>query len=320
MNDMHLVTGGAGFVGSALVHMLLRRGHGVRVLDDFSRGRRGRLDVTHDRLHLVDGDVRCGDTVLTAAERCTAIWHFAAVNGTRFFYERPAEVLTVAVDGMMNVARACAMPSVRHLFLASSSEVYQTPSQVPTPETEILKIPDPLNPRYSYAGGKLISELVALHCAADALERVVIIRPHNIYGPDMGHEHVIPDLCRKVMALKTAETREGSLSIKGDGGQKRAFMHIDDFCRAVVLLHETPGAHGIYHVGSNEVVTIADLAHMIMDILGYRVPLQAEDAPAGETRIRLADISKIGALGFRPRISLRDGLPDVVEWYRAFHG
>ncbi len=101
-------------------------------------------------------------------------------------------MLEVGVKGMINVIDGCIKENVKELVLASSSEVYQTPEKVPTDETVALSIPDPLNPRYSYGGGKIISELMAINYGRKHFDKVVIFRPHNVYGPDMGWEHVIP--------------------------------------------------------------------------------------------------------------------------------
>src|SRR5205823_3221688 len=122
----------------------------------------------------------------------------AYVNGTEFFYSKPHLVLEVAVKGMMNVVDACLQIGVRDLVLASSSEVYQTAPVVPTDESAPLSVPDPLNPRYSYGGGKIIAELLAINYGRTHFDRVSIFRPHNCYGPDMGREHVIPQLASRL--------------------------------------------------------------------------------------------------------------------------
>ena len=181
-----LVTGGAGFIGSALVRSLAGSGAKVRVLDDGSRGAPRRLAGLVGTVELVNGDVRDPAVVDRACEGVDAVWHLAAVNGTEFFYSKPELVLDVGVGGMRNVIAAAITRGVRDLFVASSSEVYQTPPRVPTDESVPLSIPDPLNPRYSYAGSKLISELLALNYGRAHFRRVVVFRPHNVYSPDMG--------------------------------------------------------------------------------------------------------------------------------------
>ena len=158
-----LVTGGSGFIGSGLMKALVKRGNCVRVLDDNSRGNARRLAEVADHIEFIRGDIRDPGAVEGAARDMDEIHHLAYVNGTQFFYTRPDLVLDVGVRGIVNVIDACRKHGIGKLVLASSSEVYQTPPQIPTDESAPLTIPDPLNPRYSYGGGKLISELMAIN-------------------------------------------------------------------------------------------------------------------------------------------------------------
>ncbi len=187
-----------------------------------------RLGEMARQVEIVHGDIRDPAAVTAAARGVDAVWHLAYVNGTQFFYSKPHIVLDVAVRGMLAVLEALAAHEVPELFLASSSEVYQTPQLVPTPENISLSIPDPRNPRFSYGGGKIISELMALHSGHEALRRVVIFRPHNVYGPDMGDEHVIPQLSQR-MAVLAATARLGAvidLPIQGTGQETlRVYVH-----------------------------------------------------------------------------------------------
>ncbi len=206
-----LVTGGSGFIGSALVKALLKDGNAVRVLDDNSRGAPRRLADVQKDIEFIAGDIRDAATVHAAVRGVDEVHHLAFVNGTEFFYSAPELVLDVGVKGMVNVIDACRAANVRRLVLASSSEVYQTPPQVPTDESAPLIVPDPTNPRYSYGGGKIISELMAINYGRKFFDRVLIFRPHNVYGPDMGFEHVIPQfalrLKRAVAQHKTGKCR-----------------------------------------------------------------------------------------------------------------
>jgi UDP-glucose 4-epimerase len=181
-----LVTGGAGFIGSAVVRRLVEQGHRVRVLDNLSRGAARRLAGIEDQIEFMHGDIRDPARVALACEGVDEIHHLAAVNGTRFFYEQPELVLDVAVRGMLNVIDGARRHGVRRLALTSSSEVYQTPPNVPTAEDAPLTVPDVLNPRYSYGGGKIATELMAINYGRNGFDKVVIVRPHNVYGPDMG--------------------------------------------------------------------------------------------------------------------------------------
>ena len=153
----YLVTGGAGFIGSALTRKLVADGNEVCVLDDVSRGHQSRLDKAG--CDIVSGDIRDPQAVDDAIKGCTAVIHLAYLQGTQNFYTRPRQVLDVAMRGMVNVLSACERLGVRELLLVSSSEVYQVPPTVPTPETVPLMVPDPLNPRYSYGGGKSLASL-----------------------------------------------------------------------------------------------------------------------------------------------------------------
>ena len=311
-----LVTGGTGFIGSALVHALVRQGDAVRTLDDHSRGSGRRLDDIKGQFESRTGDVRDGDVVRQAVAGVDRVIHLAYVNGTELFYSHPELVLDVAVRGIVNVLDACRINSVRELILASSSEVYQTPPRFPTDELVPLVVPDALNPRYSYGGGKIISELMAINYGRTGFDRVVIFRPHNVYGPDMGREHVIPQLTLRLRALSGAGGKV-RLPVQGTGAETRAFVYIDDLVDGILVLLERGEHLGIYHVGSEEEITIADLAREIGRCLGREVEVQPGEIPVGSTVRRVPDISKMRALGYIPRVPLRDGLRTTVRWYDA---
>ena len=157
--------------------------------------------------------------VKDAIRGADCVCHLAYINGTEFFYSKPDLVLEVAVKGMVNVLDACVEHGVREFILASSSEVYQTPPLIPTPETVPLSVPDVLNPRYSYGGGKIISELLLINYGRKFFDRAMIFRPHNVYGPDMGTEHVIPQFITRMEALAAEPRRDASdrLSDSGNG-------------------------------------------------------------------------------------------------------
>jgi nucleoside-diphosphate-sugar epimerase len=143
------VTGGSGFIGSALVKALLRQGEAVRVFDDNSRGALRRLSEVESDVEFMSGDIRDSAAVDAAMRGIHEVHHLAFVNGTARFYSEPDLVLDVGVKGIVNVIDACRRHGVGRLLLASSSEVYQAPARVPTDENVPLVLPDPLNPRLS---------------------------------------------------------------------------------------------------------------------------------------------------------------------------
>jgi len=313
-----LVTGGSGFIGSALVKALLKNGNAVRVLDDNSRGAPRRLADIQKDIEFIAGDVRDAQTVDAAARGVDEVHHLAFVNGTEFFYSAPELVLDVGVKGMVNVIDACRASNVRRLVLASSSEVYQTPPKVPTDETAPLTVPDPTNPRYSYGGGKIISELMAINYGRKFFDRVLIFRPHNVYGPDMGFEHVIPQFALRLRrAMAQHQTGAVPFEMHGDGSQTRSFCHVNDLVRGVMVMRDKGEHLGIYHIGTTEEVTIGDLARRIAVYAGREIEFVSLPTPAGGTERRCPDIGKLVKLGFRPQVTLAQGLPPTVDWYFA---
>ncbi|HEY2755397.1 MAG TPA: SDR family NAD(P)-dependent oxidoreductase [Pseudolabrys sp.] len=311
-----LVTGGSGFIGSGLVKALVKAGAQVRVLDDNSRGAPRRLTEVENDIEFVGGDIRDAETVTRAAKGMDEVSHLAFVNGTEFFYSQPDLVLDVGVRGMINVIDACRAQGVGKLILASSSEVYQTPPQIPTDETAPLSVPDVLNPRYSYGGGKLISELMAINFGRKYFERVLIFRPHNVYGPDMGWEHVVPQFALRLKALADKQP-QGTLrfDIQGTGEETRSFCFIDDLVAGVMVMRERGEHLGIYHVGTTEALAIADVARRIATVAGRTIEIVPGKPAAGGTPRRCPDISKLGKLGYNPRVPLDVGLKPTVDWY-----
>ncbi len=311
----YLVTGGAGFLGSVLVHRLVRAGERVRVFDNLSRGLAARLDDIADDIEFVEADIRDSGAVEKAAKGVESVVHLAFVNGTEFFYSKPELVLEVGVKGIINVIDACMRHGIGELVVASSSEVYQTPRVFPTDETVPLTIPDPLNPRYSYAAGKITSEMVALNYGRKHIGRVLIFRPHNVYGPDMGWDHVVPQLILGMRKLKDVPRDPVQFPIQGTGEETRSFVYIDDFIDGVMLMMEK-GAHmGIYNIGTTEEMKIKEVARLVGEYFGRRVEIVPGERRSGGTLRRCPDIAKLAALGYRPACAFRDGLPIAAAWY-----
>lgn len=316
-----LVTGGAGVVGSALVRRLAADGHEVRVLDDMSRGRAGRLEGVN--CELITGDIRDPEIVAYAMHGCQSVAHLAYLNGTAVFYSEPRQVLDVAVRGMLNVLKACEETGCGDMLLVSSSEAYQVAPVVPTPETVPLTVPDVCNPRYSYGGGKIACELMAMAWArTGVLDRLIVARPHNVYGPDAGVDHVIPMFCLRMNKL-AAEQPEGVIRfpIQGTGQETRSFVWIGDCTdQLALLLGRVPEGQSVWHVGNMDDRTIADVAHAVAAEYGRSVKVVPGALPKGAPPRRLPDTSKIAALGYEgPKVPFADGLARTVAWYRA-HG
>lgn len=312
MKKHYLITGGTGFIGSAITRKLVLRGESVRVLDNDFRGSKKRLKDIKKDFEFINGDIRNPHDVEKACKGIDVVLHLAFVNGTEFFYTKPELVLDVGVKGMVNVIDACIKNNISNLILASSSEVYQTPPLIPTPETVPMVIPDPLNSRYSYAGGKIISELMVINFGRKYFKRVTIFRPHNVYGPDMGLEHVIPQF-----VLRMKNLADVKFPIQGDGKETRSFNYIDDFTDGLEIVIDKGEHLNIYHIGAEDEISIRELAKKIGNILGKKIKIVSGKLQKGGTPRRCPDISKLRKLGYKPKVSLNEGLKPTVSWYMS---
>ena len=303
-----LVTGGTGFIGSAIVKNLLKD-HKVTVIDNNTRGSIKRLNLNKKNLKFFNVDIRDKKKVFKSIKNQDIVIHLAYINGTKYFYSKPHEILDIAIKGLMNVVDGCIKYKVKELVLASSSEVYQTPGKIPTDEDEMIKIPDILNPRYSYGGGKILTELVGINYAKKYFKRLIIFRPHNVYGSDMGKEHVIPELISKIKKLDAKK-----LVIQGSGNETRSFIHISDFVKAVRILMKRGKNCNIYNIGTNEEIRIKSLAKLLLKMMGKKKnKIQTSRLKKGSTRRRCPSIKKIKKIGFVPKISIKNGLQLVLN-------
>ena len=262
-----LVTGGTGFLGSNISKLLLNRNYNVRIFDNNSRGSFNNIKNFQKKIKFIKGDIRNKKILNQAFRNTNAVIHLAYVNGTENFYNEPIKVLDIAIKGILNVLECCIKNNIKELYLASSSEVYQTPAKIPTDEKETLKIPDIYNPRYSYGGGKILTELMGIHYGEKFFKKLVIFRPHNVYGPNMGYEHVIPQFICRFKKL-----RNKKFEIQGTGNETRSFIFIDDFISAFDLLLRKGKHLNIYNIGTSEKIKIKYLAYKLSKILKKKIP------------------------------------------------
>ena len=304
-----LITGGSGFIGSALTKYLVKNNHNVIVYDNNSRGNLRRLKTVIKKIKFIKGDIRNKKKLFSIKQKIDTVIHLAYINGTEFFYKKPFEILDIAVNGLVNILDFSKKKNVKNFYLASSSEVYQNPIKIPTDEKEMLKIPDIHNPRYSYGGGKIISELYGIHFAKKYLKKFIIFRPHNVYGKDMGSEHVIPQFIDRFDKLK----KNNKFLIYGTGNEQRSFIHIDDFVSGFDKIFKKGKNQEIYNIGTTEKVKILNLANLIAKILGKKIKFKKTKILKGSPSIRCPNINKIKKLGFKYKISLKNGIKKVIN-------
>ncbi len=305
-----LVTGGTGFIGSNISKLLVSKNYNVKIFDNNSRGSIGSIKKIQKKIKFIKGDIRNKILLNKALKKTDAVIHLAYVNGTINFYKEPIKVLDIAVHGILNVLEGCIKNNIRELYLASSSEVYQTPEKIPTDEQEALKIPDIYNPRFSYGGGKILAELMGIHYGKKFFKKLIIFRPHNVYGPNMGNDHVIPEFINRFRKMKK---KNNKFTIKGNGNETRSFIFIDDFISAFDLILKKGKHLNIYNIGTSEQIKIGNLALKISKFFKKKIILHQTKIAAGSTKHRCPNILKIKKLGFRKKFNLESGLRIIVN-------
>lgn len=304
-----LVTGARGFLGGRIVARLAATGHDVVALDNGFRG----TSAVADGVEELDADVRDAAAVRAACRGCDIVVHLAAIQGTGNFYEIPDVVLDVNLHGILNVADACGDEGVRRLFFSSSSECYAEPRVFPTPETEPLVVPDPTNPRWSYGGSKIAGELVAVNYARRRGFEFTIVRYHNVYGPAMGWDHVLPQFIARL-------ERGEEFTVQGDGEQRRSFCYVDDAVDCTLAAAIEPGgANEIFNIGNpSQEYTINEVVELLARVSGKEIRPRHVGHAEGGTPRRVPDVSRVAdRLGFVPKVTFEDGLRRTYEWYAA---
>ena len=307
-SKLFLVTGGTGFIGSNICKLLLKQGHKVLIYDNNFRGSLKKLSSIRNQVTFIKGDIRNKKKIFRCCSKVDAVIHLAYINGTKYFYSKPDLILDIAVKGLINVIDGCIKNKIKELYLASSSEVYQTPLKVPTKEDEMLKIPNIHNPRYSYGGGKILTELMGIHYGKKYFKKLIIFRPHNVYGNDMGNEHVIPEFINRFKKLKSK-----FFKIQGTGNEIRSFIYIDDFINAFNLILNKGKHLNIYNIGTNQKIKIRELANKLSKIFKKKIIIKKTPLSKGGTTIRVPNINKIKQLGFKTKFSLDKGLEKMLK-------
>ena len=226
-------------------------------------------------------------------------------------------MLKVGAIGTLNVLDWFVESKSKKLLFSSSSETYAGTKKIlggkfpiPTPEKVPLSIDDPSNPRWSYGAGKLLGE-VALHSYAHKYKiDFSIVRYHNVYGPRMGFEHVIPQFIGRILG------EENPFRIYG-GKETRAFCYVDDAVAATRLVMEKNSANGeTVNIGRGEEIKITSLAKKLFSISGFNPKIKIMPSPQGSVSRRCPDISKLKSYGFSPKVGLDEGLEMTFNWYK----
>lgn len=316
MNDLSgtccLVTGGAGFVGSAIVDHLLDAGASeVRVIDNFVRGNWDNLARALERggVNVIDGDIRNSSLVRQATEGVDYIFHQAALRITRCA-EAPREAVEVLIDGTLNVLEAAIEHKVKKVIAASSASVYGEPSYLPVDEEH------PFNNRTMYGAGKIATEqmLRALHDTSGL--RYIAFRPFNIYGPRMDVTGVYTEVL--IRWLDAIEANQPPL-IFGDGTQSMDFVYVDDVARANLLAAQSNVNDEVFNIGTGVQTSLNELCRLLLHLNGSSLqPEHREPRRVANVQKRRAAVEKADRmLGFRATVSLEQGLRELLRWRHA---
>jgi UDP-glucose 4-epimerase len=301
MAELCLVTGGAGFIGSHLVAALTASGRRVRVLDDFSTGRRENLDGIRPAPEVVNGDVADPEAVAAAVAGASVVFHLAAVASVQRSVEDPATTHRVCATGTLHVLDAARRAGVRRVVYAASSSCYGVPlGRVQTED-------DPLRPLSPYAAAKLAGEMYARSFAACYALETVCLRFFNIFGPRQRADSPYSGVIARFAAAMTAGRRP---VVFGDGGQTRDFTHVADAVQALTRAASAPVAAGhAYNIGAGRAVSLLELIAQSNRLLGADLAPEFRPVRSGDVRHSCADIARARAdLGYVPGVALEEGL------------
>ncbi len=311
-----LVTGGAGFIGSELVRQLAARGDRVLIVDNLVNGKRENVaDVLSRDVTLLVADVRGVAALALHLRDVRTVYHLACL-GVRHSVHSPHENHDVNATATLQLLAASRQADVPRFVYVSSSEVYGGIQSTPIRGDRISE-DHPAFPCTVYGGSKLAGESYARAFFRTYGYPTVVVRPFNTYGPRSHHEgdsgEVIPKFLLRCLAGRP-------LVVFGDGSQSRDFTFVSDTARGILLAGEHPEAVGeTINIGTGTDVTIADLAKLVATETGKPdAAIVHDEARPGDVYRLIADVSRARALlGFEPRVSMSDGLQQLLQWYRA---
>jgi UDP-glucose 4-epimerase len=300
-----LVTGGAGFIGSTVVRLLLSKGHDVRILDNLSTGYL--INVPKTDVEFIKGDVRDKDLVERAVKGIAVVFHLAASIGNVKSLNNPQEDSEVNVVGTVNVMEASRKAKVERMVYSSSAAIFGELLTMPIAEDH------PQNPDSPYGVSKLAGEKHVL-CFGRLYGMIVVcLRYFNVYGIHQRYDaygNVIPIFANRLLSAKP-------LTIFGDGNQTRDFVNVRDVATANFLAATKATSSDVFNVGCGQNITINLLGDYVQRASGIATSIEYAPPRKGEVLHCRADISKIYRhLGFQPDTDILNGLREYFDWFK----
>ena len=319
-----LITGGTGFIGFALAKYHAGRGDNVIIFDNLYKSQKVVDSELHELIELPN--VTLHEVNLTEKVQVEIgfeldyVYHFAAINGTKLFYEIAYEVCLTNLLITINTLKYLESVNFKKLVFSSTSEVYAGAldldlMDIPTAENVPVVFPQPTNTRFSYASSKFVSEYLCMQFGEQFNKNVSVIRYHNIYGPRMGFNHAVPEIILRMLR------GENPFQVYG-ADETRSFCYIDDAVDATFKVAESELTNQeILHIGDqNGEVNILKITEIIRNILDVDTILVPEKGLSGSVKRRCPNTGKLERLtGFKIKTDISKGLEEAAKWYKKYH-
>jgi nucleoside-diphosphate-sugar epimerase len=307
----YLVTGGAGFIGSNTVDELVRRGHGVVVLDDLSSGKEENLADVRNKITFVKGSITDLEAVQKAMHQADYVIHLAARTSVPRSVKDPLDTNRINIDGTLNVLLAARDNKVKRVVYASSSSCYGDSPTLPKSESMLAV---PISP---YGVSKYVGELYAHAFDLCYSLETISLRYFNVFGPRQDPDSPYSGVLSR---FATAFLEEEQPVVFGDGKQTRDFTYVDNAVQANLLACEAGISTGVFNVGTGERISLNQTLDLLRRISAKNLQAKYEAPREGDIRDSLADISRAReALGYEPTVRFEEGLERTFEWYQLNH-